>query len=105
MGEVVAVSGERNEKLGGPAGEQNITNVLLKLTRTRWKTSASVPGTAKSQSPTQGGHGLSQANDELKRKVIRTREVNLVSTAACPRICTVIVTPDPRNRCSLRKRR
>ena len=94
MGEVVAVSGERNEKLEG-SGEQNITNVLLKLTRNKVENVCFGTGHGEKSISEQGGHGLSQANDELKKEGYQTREVNLVSTGSVPADCTVIVDAGP----------
>ncbi|MGA8102475.1 MAG: Gldg family protein [Candidatus Acidiferrales bacterium] len=94
MGQMVAVAGEKNEKLEGTS-EQDITNALLKLTRNKVETVCFVTGHGEKSISAQDGHGLSQANDELKKESYQTREVNLVTTGSVPADCTVLVDAGP----------
>jgi ABC-type uncharacterized transport system involved in gliding motility auxiliary subunit len=94
MGQVVAVAGDKNEKLDGTS-EQDITNALLKLTRNKVEAVCFVTGHGEKSISAQDGHGLSQANDELKKESYETREVNLVTTGSVPADCTVLVDAGP----------
>lgn len=94
MGQVVAASGSKNEKID-ETGEQDITNAILKVTHDKVQTVCFVTGHGEKSITATDGHGYSAANDQLKKESYQTKEVNLVSEGSVPSDCDVLVEAGP----------
>ena len=94
MGQVIAVSGSKNEKIDG-TNEQDLTNAILKVTRNIIDTVCFVTGHGEKSITSSDAKGYSAADDELKKESYQTKEVNLVSEGGVPSDCTVLVDAGP----------
>lgn len=95
MGETILVSGARTEKLDGTE-EQDITNAILKMTRSEVKTICFVEGHGEKATSSSDAEGYSAVSQGLTGENYQVRQVNLVAENGVPANCTVLVIAGPK---------
>jgi ABC-type uncharacterized transport system involved in gliding motility auxiliary subunit len=96
LGDVVVVSGERNERPKDTT-EQSILNAIIKVTRDSLKKIYFVEGHGEKQlSNTSEGDGYGAVDKMLKNENYETKSVNLVSSRDVPSDCDVLVLAGPK---------
>jgi len=94
LGEVIAVSGSRTERLEDTE-EQDITNTILKVTRDKTKTVCFVEGHGERSLTSRDASGYGAVEGALKNENYEVKSVNLVSSNQVPSDCTVLVVAGP----------
>jgi ABC-type uncharacterized transport system involved in gliding motility auxiliary subunit len=96
LGDVVVVSGDRNEKPKDTT-EQSIINAIIKVTRDSLKKVCFVEGHGeKKLSSTNEGDGYGVVDKMLKDENYETKTINLVSSNDVPADCDVLVLAGPK---------
>lgn len=95
MGEVVVASGERIER-PEEAGEQQLTNAILKVTRDELKTICFVEGHGEKKLSSMEGDGYGIIDKALKNENYLTKTINLVAEKEVPSDCDVLVLAGPK---------
>lgn len=96
MGEVIVISGDRNER-PKDSTEQSIINAIIKVTRDTLKKVCFVEGHGeKKLSSTDEGDGYGLVDKALKNENYEIKNINLVATNDVPSDCDVLVLAGPK---------
>jgi gliding motility-associatede transport system auxiliary component len=95
MGEVIVSSGDRVER-PAEAGEQELTNAILKVTRDKLKTVCFVEGHGEKAITSTEATGYEYVDRMLKNENYQTKSVNLVTAGQVPSECEVLVLAGPK---------
>ena len=95
VGQTVVTAGSRKENLQDTT-EQDITNAIVKVTRTKEKTLCFVEGHGEKSITATDNDGYSNINQSLKNEGYQTKSINLVSTGSVPPECDVVIDPGPK---------
>jgi ABC-type uncharacterized transport system involved in gliding motility auxiliary subunit len=96
MGEVIVISGERNERPKDNT-EQSIVNTIIKVTRDSLKKVCFVEGHGeKKLSSTNEGDGYGVVDKMLKNENYEIKSINLVASNDVPSDCDVLVLAGPK---------
>jgi ABC-type uncharacterized transport system involved in gliding motility auxiliary subunit len=91
---VVVERGERRERITNDS-EQDLTNVLVKITREGKKTACFVEGSGERSPEDTGAYGLSGAKAALTRSQYEVKSVYLLREQKIPEDCTTLVVAGP----------
>ena len=91
----IVVLASTGESRTNSVGEEDLTNAILKATRTVKKSVCFTTGHGEASSSDSQIQGLALAADALKKENFETREVLLLQTAEVPADCKVVVVAGP----------
>lgn len=95
FGDIVVVSGNRNERVKD-ASEQAITNAILKVTRDTLKTICFVEGHGEKKLSSREADGYGSIEEALKNENYQVKTMNLVTENQVPSDCAVLVVVGPK---------
>lgn len=95
VGQTVVTAGSHKETLQDTT-EQDITNAVVKVTRTKEKMLCFVEGHGEKSITATDNDGYSGIDTSLKHEGYQTKSINLVSAGAIPPECDVVIDPGPK---------
>ncbi len=95
-GEVVVISGQKNEKLMQGADEEKLTSAIMKVTREKAKAVCFIDGHGEHELAGAGPEGYQFVDGKLKSDNYETKTINLVTSNQVPPECAVAILAGPK---------
>ena len=95
-GEVVVISGQKNEKLMQGADEEKLTSAIMKVTREKAKAVCFIDGHGEHELAGAGPEGYQFVDGKLKSDNYETKAINLITSNQIPAECAVTVLAGPK---------
>ncbi len=95
LGQGVVAAGSKHQLLEA-TGEQDITNAIVKVTRTTVKTVCFVEGHGEKVLTGNDAEGYAGINNALTQESYQTKGINLVTDSGVPPECSVVVVAGPK---------
>ena len=95
-GEVVVISGNKNEKLMQGADEEKLTSAIMKVTREKAKAVCFIDGHGEHELAGAGPEGYQFVDGKLKSDNYETKAINLITANQIPAECAVAVLAGPK---------